>query len=271
MNKLIDNIISYMNYLKNDCKLSVSIHFKQDIFDYLHKDIAALLSPYNCHTNAYCVMVKSGGHNKCLLNQKNILTKCHSNDAFCHVCYAGVYEYIYPICWKNVSVGFVSVSGYRQNDPAQSNVINLDLWKNLLEEKLPLKLCDAVIPPLGIMLESALQMYLRENGNEYNQILQFLNEYHTGITLGDLARLCNRSKSHISHLFKKESGMTLRAYCNNLKLEDAKKILLKTDISVTEVALNVGFNDTSYFIHLFKSSFGVTPLQYRQNYLMKKS
>lgn len=58
--------------------------------------------------------------------------------------------------------------------------------------------------------------------------------------------------------------MTIRACCNKLKLEDAKKLLLKTDIPITEIALNVGFNDTSYFISLFKNQFGISPLKYRK-------
>ena len=53
-------------------------------------------------------------------------------------------------------------------------------------------------------------------------------------------------------------------YCNNLKLSDAKKLLLETDASVTEIALDVGFNDAAYFINLFRKSYGITPLQYRK-------
>ena len=264
MNSIINNIVSYLNYLNGDCKLNISVHFRHDIFNRMHESLASKLLPYNYHTNAYCVMAKNLDHHKCLFNQKTILTKCQSGEAFCHVCHAEVYEYIYPICVNTDAIGFIAVSGYRRDNPATENILNRDLWAAVLETKTPLKLCNSVIPPLCIMLECALQIYLKESSNEYNQILHFLSEYHTNITLSDLAEHFGRSKSHISHMFKKETGISLRAYCNNLKLEDAKKLLLKTDLPITEIALNVGFNDTSYFIQLFKSKFKITPLQYRQ-------
>lgn len=264
MNNLIEKIVSYINYLNEDCGLIVSVHFGDDVFNHMNESLASMILPYNCHTNAYCVMVKNANHNKCLINQKNILAKCQSKKSFCNTCHAEVNEYIYPICIDDDAVGFIAVSGYRRENPTECNILNYDLWKSVLGREIPLKMCDSVIPPLCVMLECALQMYLMENGDEYNQILQFLYEYHTNITLSDLTKHFNRSKSHISHMFKKENGMTIRAYCNKLKLEDAKKLLLKTDIPVTEIALNVGFNDTSYFIHLFKNKFGISPLKYRK-------
>lgn len=264
MNKLVTNIISYLEYLNGDCKLNVSVHFDREIFDRIPGDVVSMLLPYNNHVNAYCVMAKSINHYKCLDNQKNLLTKCQEGETFCYVCHAGVYEYIYPVCKGDSAVGFVAVSGYRQSDPGEYNILNHDLWENALGEEIPLRLCGSLIPPLCIMLEKMLLTCLKENGNEYNLILQYLNEYHTNITLSHLAKHFNRSKSYISHLFKKENGMTIRAYCNKLKLEDARKLLLKTDIPVTEIALDAGFNDTSYFIYLFKKRFGISPLQYKK-------
>ena len=74
----------------------------------------------------------------------------------------------------------------------------------------------------------------------------------------------DRSRSYISHMFKSRCGVTIRAYCNRLKLEDAKNLLGKTDLPITEIALNVGFGDVSYFIRLFRERFSMTPLQYRK-------
>lgn len=265
MDSLIINIISYLKYLNGDCHLNVSVHFRQDIFNRMHENLASKLLHYNYHTNAYCVFAKKENYHDCLSNQKNILSKCQSGKPFCNICHAGVQEYIYPIFLKEEAVGFISVSGYRQSNPSKDNILNHKLWEVILKTKIPMELCSSVIPPLGIMLEAALVTYLKESCNEYSQILHFLNEYHTNITLSDLAKHFNRSKSHISHLFKNESGLSLRAHCNNLKLEDAKKLLLQTDIPITEIALNVGFNDTSYFIFLFKNKFGITPFQYRHS------
>ena len=263
MDDLINNIVSYLKYLNKDCKLNVSVHFKSGIFERMTESMALSLLPYNSHTNSYCVMAKSRDYDKCQLNQKKILAKCEKNIPFCNVCHAEVREYIYPFYRNSDSVGFVAVSGYRADNPNLNNILSREIWENALDGRAKPELCDAVIPPLCIMMECALKKYLKAEANEYNQILQFLNEYHTDITLSDLAKYFSRSNSYISHLFRKNSGMTLRAYCNRLKLNDAKKLLLTTEIPVTEVAINTGFNDTSYFIRLFKEEFGITPLQYR--------
>ena len=116
------------------------------------------------------------------------------------------------------------------------------------------------------MLENFISDLNPEAGDEYNMLLQFLNEYHTSISLDDLCRHFGRSKSHISHLFKASSGMTIRAYCNILKLEDSKKLLCTTDLSITEIAFESGFSDASYYISLFRKSFGLSPNQFRKQY-----
>lgn len=259
---LIENIVSYIEYLKNDCKLEISIHFNRSVFSAMPQEILQKILPYNSHTNLYCTFVKRKSRYRCLDNQKVIFEKCKSGVPFYNTCYAGCYEYIYPVFEKRQAVGFVALSGYRQQ--AFGGVYDTTLWETeLAGEEIPQNLCAALVPPLVIMLERLLQTEYGNQENEYNLILQFLNEYYCDITLSDLSRHFNRSISHISHLFKKESGVTIRTYCNNLKLDNAANLLLKTDKSVTEIAYDTGFNDASYFIYLFKEKFGKSPLKYR--------
>lgn len=262
MNNLLDNIILYLEYLNNECKLNVSIHFDERMLKCIPQNVFSEFLPYNCHKNPYCVMVKKTDYAKCLFNQKNILKKLKSGESMVSVCHAGVYEIIYPICKDSVK-GFVAVSGYKYENSSETNILNRELWENVLEERIPLTLTDCVIPPLVLMIETLISGYSEYKDNEYSMLLNFLNEYHTNITLSDLVEHFKCSKSHISHLFKKENGMTIRAYCNNLKLEDACKLLETTNLSVTEAGLDAGFNDTSYFIRLFKEKYGITPYQYK--------
>ena len=55
-------------------------------------------------------------------------------------------------------------------------------------------------------------------------------------------------------LFKQYTGKTAAAYLNDYRLEKAKSLLLHTDASVTDIALDVGFNNTSYFIKKFQEA-----------------
>lgn len=267
MHKIIDNIISYLDYLTEKCYLNVSMHFDNDRLFFLSQKALAKFLKYNKHQNPYCIAVKKEDKNfsRCVQSQKAVLNKCRSTDCFCGVCYAGVSEYIHGIYENGYPVGYVCVSGYRKNTPPNEEV-PLELWEKYLnDDEIPLELCNTLIPPLCIMLENLFTLHTQCSKNEYNSMLLFLNEYHTNITLNDMCKHFGRSKSYISHMFKSKNGMTFKGYCNKLKIKDAANLLLKTDLSVTEIAFNVGFNDTSYFIQLFKNSVGMSPLQYRKS------
>lgn len=265
MNEIIKNITSYIKHLQSNFNMHISVHFNNSVIGRLPQNTFSELLPYNSHSCVYCMKVKQSTHHKCIGNQKSILQNCHKNNVFCNTCYAGVSEMIYPFRKDADIAGYIAVSGYKTKDFSDYNINDFYLYEtSLKDEALPYILCNAVIPPLCIMFEYMFTFnYAVDSDNEYNRILQFLNEYHTNISLSDLCSHFNRSASHISHLFKKESGMSIRAFCNDLKLKDSQKMLLTTDCSVTDAALNSGFNDISYYIYLFKKKYGISPLKYR--------
>lgn len=247
MLKSLEHINAYLSYLNKECGLFTSIHFGEKRLAVIPDRYLPTLLKYNYHTNPHCIRIKgiSGNQSKCMHSQKMILeSQCHEN--FCRVCHAGICEYIYPICEKGRVEGFVAVSGY------------------LAMSEIPKERLDVLIPPLAAMLEQFLERCQIEEESEYNMILQYLNEYHTSTTLSDLCEYFGRSKSYISHMFKKANGESIREYCNNLKLEDARRLLAQKEMSVTQIAFEAGFHDVSYFINLFKKKYGVSPLQYRK-------
>ena len=254
MNELIKNISLYLDYLTKECNFLVSLHFYNDFFARIPSDIKASISPFNTHKNPYCLKLKSTLHQKCLDNQRAILEKCKKGGGFIHTCHGGVSEFIYPIFRENFPVGYIAFSGY--------NSIS-DSFNPHLKKEMPTFL-SSLAPPLALMVELLLSRPMAEPDSEYSKILQFLSEYHVNVGLKELSEHFGKSKSHISHLFKTKSGMTIRAYCNTLKLEDSKTLLLTTDCSVTDIALDLGFSDTSYFISLFKKKYGISPLKYRK-------
>jgi len=260
MKKLTQKILSYLDYLNKDCNLYVSVHFDAKTFSLFPDYFVTGILPYNIHRVSYCVKVKTKEHYRCLQNQKNIIKKSRCDESFCHCCPAGVCEYIYPIFKDKKCVGFVAVSGYakEKNDNDYEK-------KGLKNEKIPTVLLEKIIPPLSVMFEELLSGCRATVMNENSLILQYLGEYHSKVTLGDLSEKFSRSKSHISHMFKKENGMSVRAYCNILKINDAKNLLENTDLSVSDIAYDTGFEDVSYFVYMFRKETGITPLQYRKH------
>ena len=71
--------------------------------------------------------------------------------------------------------------------------------------------------------------------------------------------------NHFCRCFKAATGLTPFSYLTRYRLSKAQYALRSTDLPVTGVALDCGFNDVSHFIRLFRESCGMTPLQFRKS------
>ena len=71
---------------------------------------------------------------------------------------------------------------------------------------------------------------------------------------------------YVSNKLKEAKGVTLRQYIINYRMKLAKRLLELTDKSIGEIAEEAGFKDASYFTKSFKSSFGITPKEYRNQF-----
>ncbi|MEG2881615.1 MAG: helix-turn-helix domain-containing protein [Christensenella sp.] len=89
--------------------------------------------------------------------------------------------------------------------------------------------------------------------------------YMKKISLNELANLAGFSVSYLSKIFKEETQKSISAYINHVRIENAKKLLRTTDISLVELAYVVGFEEQSYFTKVFKKLEGVSPGKYRDS------
>ena len=87
------------------------------------------------------------------------------------------------------------------------------------------------------------------------------NENYSPKRLSDMAGL---SKQRFSSLFTSQVGKSPMVYVKELKLTTAARKLLISNLHINEIAYELGYEDTNYFIREFKPSFGCTPRQYRQ-------
>ena len=72
------------------------------------------------------------------------------------------------------------------------------------------------------------------------------------------------SYSYFSRCFKNVTGKTFKEYLNMVRINHAQRLLATTTLSVTQVALECGYNNISYFIAVYKSLKGETPLSSRR-------
>ncbi|MDF2911810.1 MAG: AraC family transcriptional regulator [Sporolactobacillus laevolacticus] len=96
--------------------------------------------------------------------------------------------------------------------------------------------------------------------NQLKSVIAFIHEHYTeSITVHDLAERALMSEAHFCRTFKKLYGKTVVAYINTLRVDQAEKLLQNSPLTITEIALNVGFNDANYFSRVFKQQKGITP------------
>ncbi len=88
------------------------------------------------------------------------------------------------------------------------------------------------------------------------------NSYASKITLDDMAKACRLSPNYFCRYFREIVGQTPFEYLTEYRIETACEMLLGGSASVTEVCLSCGFNDLSYFIHIFKKYKGMSPRTY---------
>ena len=107
----------------------------------------------------------------------------------------------------------------------------------------------------------------RTNIAAINAVIEYItNHYKDAIMLEDLARVATLSPQYFCKYFHVVTGKTPIAYLNYYRVERACYLLERRNTMVTEVALECGFNDVSYFIRCFKKHKGVTPYQYIKKY-----
>jgi AraC-like DNA-binding protein/quercetin dioxygenase-like cupin family protein len=93
-------------------------------------------------------------------------------------------------------------------------------------------------------------------------------DHHCGesITLDDVADVVHVSSSRVRHLFKDVTGVGFKDYVTQVRVAEAKRLLLTTDLSVAEIAQNVSYTNLHQFYKVFYRSCAMSPAEYRRYY-----
>ncbi len=84
------------------------------------------------------------------------------------------------------------------------------------------------------------------------------------LTLKNMASMSGTSPTYFCQLFKHETGMTFLQYLNDLRIQNACKLLRESGSNITEICYKVGFNDYSHFSRLFKKHIGKSAAEFRK-------
>ena len=99
--------------------------------------------------------------------------------------------------------------------------------------------------------------------DQLKPVLEYIDSNYSGtVTLTDLSRIAGMTPKYFCRYFRAAIHRTPMDYLNYYRIERACYILSTTELPVTDVAYQCGFNDSSYFVKTFRKYMGVTPKQY---------
>lgn len=124
----------------------------------------------------------------------------------------------------------------------------------------------------GIFLQllSHISNRLANNNNKNNDdsiqsVLKHMNIFYYELhSLDFYAKMCGMSLSSFKHTFKKITSISPLAYLNTIRMENAKRLLSTTEMTISEISLSVGFLDPLYFSKAFKKYAGISPSEFRK-------
>lgn len=258
-----------------------------------------VLEPYVAHTNPYCMFVKQElkQYHRCLSMIRPMYNKCFTHpEGFCGMCHAGVYECIVPITLRGEMLGSINI-GCLPGKERESAFLRRRLFRGVSgaayeqAEQLfaqymqpPRKAVEDILPSLFLLAEYLAQTYIsccqiQAGPNKYqlprinlentviSHAVEYIHQYYASrITVEQVAHYCHCSASYISHIFHKRTGLTMNTYINKVRIEHAKNLLLTSAVSISDVAISVGFSDPNYFSRVFTRLLDIPPREFRRRY-----
>lgn len=147
-------------------------------------------------------------------------------------------------------------SGLGRGGPVQETLPDeASLWQGAMPE-------IALVDNNGVTVKAAidLQDYRAEYACRY-----VLAHFQENINRDKMAEMVNLSPGYFSNLFRAEAGMSFSDYLIQVRIENAKRLLRRFDLSVEAISKQCGFNSLAHFSRTFKDRCGLSPLKFRKN------
>ncbi len=117
---------------------------------------------------------------------------------------------------------------------------------------------------LQLNQDGLFQGLSEKDGSRMNRVMQYLLDHrYQKISLDDTASVANLSKEAFCRYFKLRTRKTFTQYLLQLRINEAQKLLQETDLGISEIAFQVGFENLSYFNRSFKKITGLTPRDFK--------
>lgn len=135
------------------------------------------------------------------------------------------------------------------------------------KELLYREMTSAVLKKILVRLYKSSIQISSGNSDTVSKIIEIINNnYEKKISLKNIAANFGYHEYHLNRIFAKITGTSIYNYLQSVRMEQAKKLLINTNLTNFEIAEKVGINSAAHFSAYFKKAAGITPKQYRENY-----
>ncbi len=101
------------------------------------------------------------------------------------------------------------------------------------------------------------------------KVVSYIDEnYEQEISLEEISKKNHISSSYLRRIFSSEMGFSAIDYITMLRLEKAKDLLKNSKFSVSDIAVHTGYNNVQYFSNMFKQKIGISPTQFRKQFII---
>ena len=237
------------------------------------------------HPVCRVIRASKNGHSRCMQIDEAMCNIAIGNKrGIRYVCHAGLIDFAVPIFVEGIHIATINGGQLFSEPPTEKNFQKL--WRQLKDLEIDKQELQEAYYKSPYMDETQLQAvldllsffaeYFCEMGRRLRIVQQ--NDPHPEITKAkdlimknireeiDFHKIAEQvylSESYFSRLFKKVEGTTFSRYVQKVRINEAKKLLLQTNCTVTTIAFDVGFSNLSHFNRIFREIEHCTPKEYR--------
>ena len=229
-----------------------------------------------------CRLVKKHNGGGCSVSDRQSFERLNQgNDAFYYYCHFGLIEMAFRVHFNDVTYGYIIAGPFRSPEKQKENLQTIrtfcaqngeDYEKAALNYKRIPKFSAETFRALQSVLFAILD-HAREKNIIYDRTDMFsdvIDPYieknlHTELTVEKLCEDLFLTQKQLYSTFHANVKTTPKHYIAEKRVKKARNLIISTDLSLPEIASMVGVSDYNYFIKVFKSFTGYTPMYYRKN------
>ena len=233
-------------------------------------DFNEIMAYPNDHCD-YCKMIRKTQKDKC---DKGTIEFCKKSKSigglFIGKCHAGLTEVSFPLFHNHLLVGYIMFGQILLKEDDKKKNVQLeenkeylkDISKRSVEEIEALS--DILVSIAHYIMEKQI---IKESKDDFKTVfLEYIkNNLDKDLTVESLSKEFAISRSMLYKMTEKYMPQGIAKYVKNVRLDEAKNLLINTDMSVKKIADKVGYNDYNYFGKDFKKTFGISTKKIRQS------